>query len=138
MFRTIYISSATAPFSEQQLEELLLKSRRNNFASDITGMLIYKDGDFMQTLEGPEIAVQTLMAKIRSDPRHHKVSISMEGPILERSFGSWSMGFKKITQDTLINLPGYYDSDELSLMSSQFLQNPTRSLELLLSFNQET
>jgi hypothetical protein len=48
------------------------------------------------------------------------------------------MGFKKITQETSINVPGYYDSDDFSLMSNQFLQNPPRSLELLLSFRSVT
>ncbi len=137
MFRLIYSSSETAPFSEQQLEELLHTSRQNNLAADITGLLLYKDGNFMQTLEGPEIAVQTLREKIKRDPRHRKFTILMEGPILERSFGSWSMGFKKITQETLLNVPGYHASDDFSLMSNQFLQNPTRSLNLLLSFNKE-
>jgi hypothetical protein len=61
----------------------------------------------------------------------------MEGPIVERSFESWSMGFKKITKKTLINVPGYFDSDNLSLMSNQFLQNPPRSLGLLNHFKHE-
>ncbi len=91
----------------------------------------------MQTLEGPTTAVLTLVEQIRSDPRHHKFSILMEGRILKRSFGSWSMGFKKITQETSINVPGYHNSDDFSLMSSQFLQNPPLSLELLLYFTQD-
>ena len=91
----------------------------------------------MQTLEGPELPVQTLLEKIKSDPRHRNLTTLMEGPILERSFGSWSMGFKKITQETSINVPGYHNSDDFSLMSSQFLQNPPLSLELLLYFTQD-
>jgi lipopolysaccharide biosynthesis regulator YciM len=134
MLRIIYSSSATAPFSEQQLDELLQTSRRNNLAADITGMLLYKEGNFMQTLEGPELAVQTLVEKIRSDPRHSNFTALMETPILERSFGNWSMGFKRITQETSINVPGYHDSDDFSLISSRFVQHPLRSLELLLSF----
>jgi len=134
MFRIVYVSAATVPFSDQQLEELLQKSRRNNVAADITGMLLYKDGTFMQSLEGPELAVKTLLAKIRSDPRHRKFTVLMEGPIVERSFETWSMGFKKITEGTSINVPGYIDSDNLSLMSNQFLQNPSRSLVLLSYF----
>jgi hypothetical protein len=137
MFRIIYSSAATAPFSEQQLEDLLQKSRRDNLAADITGMLLYKDGNFMQTLEGPVIAVRTLLEKIKSDPRHGDVTTLMEGPILERSFGSWSMGFKKITQETLSGLPGYHDTGDFSLMSSQFLQNPRRSFDLLHHFTQK-
>lgn len=133
MLRVIYVSSAIAPFSENQLDELLATSRRNNLATDITGLLLYKDGNFMQTLEGPDQAVQELMAKIRSDPRHHHFTTLMEGPILERSFGNWTMGFRKITRETPIEVPGYSQSDELSLMSSPFLQNPLRSLALLLA-----
>ncbi len=137
MIRIIYSSAATAPFSERELEELLQKSRLNNLAADITGMLLYKDGNFMQTLEGPAIAVQTLLGKIKSDSRHSDVTTLMEGPILERSFGNWSMGFKKITQDTPISIPGYHDSGDFSLMSSQFLQNPRRSFDLLHHFTQK-
>ncbi len=137
MFRIIYSSAATAPFSTRELEELLQRSRLNNLASDITGMLLYKDGNFMQTLEGPAIAVQALLGKIKSDPRHADVTTLMEGPILERSFGSWSMGFKKITQDTPISIPGYHDSGDFSLMSSQFVRNPRRSFDLLHHFTQK-
>jgi len=92
----------------------------------------------MQTLEGPEIAVKILLKKIKSDPRHRRFTLLMETSILERSFENWSMGFKRITQETSINVPGYHDSDDFSLMSSQFVQNPLRSLELLLSFKQES
>ncbi len=75
MFRIIYSSSATAPLSEQQLDELLQTSRRNNLAADITGMLLSKDGNFMQILEGPKIAVETLVEKIRNDSRHCKFTL---------------------------------------------------------------
>jgi hypothetical protein len=97
-------------------------------------MLLYRDGKFMQTLEGPRIPVLTLLEKIRSDPRHRNFTLLMEAPILKRSFGSWSMGFKKITPETVINFPGYHDSDDFSLMGSQFLRDPPKSLNLLLSF----
>ncbi len=100
-------------------------------------MLLYKDGKFMQILEGPKLAVRTLMEKIKSDPRHRNFHLLMEGPILERSFESWSMGFKKVTDETLVNLPGYVDSDNLSLMSNRFLQDPPRSLDLLLSLRRQ-
>ena len=134
VLRIIYVSSETSAFSEQQLEELLQKSRRHNLAADITGMLLYRDGKFMQTIEGPRIAVLTLLEKIRNDPRHCKFTLLMEAPLLQRSFGSWSMGFKKITKETVINFPGYHDSDDFSLMGNQFLKDPPNSLSFLLSF----
>ncbi len=96
-------------------------------------MLVYRDGKFMQTFEGPTLAVQKLREKIRSDPRHYRFTILMEGPILERSFGSWSMGYKKITQESLISVLGHCESDDFSLMSSRFFQSPSKALDLLLS-----
>jgi len=50
----VYVSSATELFSDTQLENLLLRSRQNNSTLGITGMLLYKDGNFMQCLEGPK------------------------------------------------------------------------------------
>ena len=99
-------------------------------------MLLYKDGNFMQILEGPEKAVQKLREKIKRDPRHGNFTIITEGRILARSFGDWSMGFRKITKRTTIDVPGYHNTDDLSLMSSKFLQSPPTSLDLLLWFSQ--
>ena len=96
--------------------------------------VIIQGGEVHADLRGPQETRSTLLEKIRSDPRHRNFTLLMEAPILKRSFGSWSMGFKKITQETVINFPGYHDSDDFSLMGSQFLRDPPKSLNLLLSF----
>ena len=46
-------------------------------------MLLYKDGEFMQALEGDEAQVHSLSAQIAKDPRHKELSlihISPPGP----------------------------------------------------------
>jgi hypothetical protein len=52
MFSIVYVSSALKPFSKTDLLTLLEKSRENNTSLGISGMLLYKDGNFMQVLEG--------------------------------------------------------------------------------------
>ena len=52
MFYTVYVSSAVDLFSDEELLKLLDVSRKNNQALDVTGMLLYKGGNFMQFLEG--------------------------------------------------------------------------------------
>ena len=42
----IYASSATRPFSFDQLVELLAVARRNNAALGVTGMLLHDRGSF--------------------------------------------------------------------------------------------
>ncbi len=58
MFFLVYVSSAVRPFSRVDLDDLLATSRANNARVGITGMLLYKDGNFMQVLEGDEEAVR--------------------------------------------------------------------------------
>ena len=134
MYRLVYISSAVEPFSEQELEDLLIKNRQNNSAVGITGMLLYKDGNFMQCLEGPKKAVCTLQAKIQSDRRHRGMIVLLREEHVQREFKDWTMGFKKLDSNTALDVPGYSDFLDLPLTSEQFLLNPSKSLQLLLCF----
>jgi hypothetical protein len=47
-------------------------------------------------LEGPEEAVDELMAKIARDPRHTDVRVLLTENLEERRFSEWTMGFEPI------------------------------------------
>lgn len=89
----VYVSSIAHPCTVTDLQEILKCSRENNARDDITGLLLYRDGQFIQTLEGPEDAVDRLYQQIRLDPRHHQVMTVLHGPLDSRMFTDWSMGF---------------------------------------------
>jgi hypothetical protein len=134
MYMAVYVSSAVELFSEQQLEALLETSRENNRKLDITGMLLYKGGNFMQLLEGPKDAVTGLLAKIHSDSRHRGMIMLLQEDHAEHEFKDWAMGFKRLDSAAALESPGYSDFLDLPLTSEQFLLNPSKSLKLLLSF----
>ncbi len=134
MYLLIYISSAVQLFSDQELEHLLEKSRKNNSALGVTGMLLYKGGNFMQLLEGHKETVLALAAKIECDPRHKGVIVLIKEEHPERQFDQWSMGFQKLDAAPSPEVPGYSDFLDLPLTSDQFLSSPSRSLKLLLQF----
>ena len=134
MYILVYVSSAVELFSDEELTELLDKSRKNNAASDITGMLLYKDGNFMQFLEGPKDAVLALMTKIKADQRHRGLIVLLHEEHDEREFDHWAMGFKKLGANAKFEVPGYSDFLNLPLTSEEFLLNPSKSLQLLLNF----
>src|SRR3954470_3384019 len=92
----VYVSSATAPFTQADLLALLQISRRNNEPAGITGMLLYRDGNFMQALEGEEAAVNSAYIRISKDPRHEGLITMIKEPISERNFADWSMGFRNL------------------------------------------
>ena len=134
MFFLIYVSSAVTLFSEKDLFDLLEKSRHNNHKVGVTGMLLYKEGNFMQFLEGPKEEVFKLLEKIKKDPRHRGIITLLQQEHNEREFSEWAMGFKKLGSDQLLEVPGYSDFLDLPLSSDQFLTEPSKCLRLLLNF----
>jgi hypothetical protein len=134
MIFLVYVSSAVHLFSDEELVRLLEISRRNNTRDDIGGMLLYKDGNFMQCLEGPEDKVNALLRRVQKDPRHRGVLTLVKEQHVEREFPDWSMGFKNLQNVNLEALPGYTDFLDLPLTSEQYIENPSKALQLLFNF----
>lgn len=103
----IYASSATRQLNNQDLLAILEKSHTNNTRHDITGMLLYRGGNFIQVLEGPEQAVDERFKVILQDPRHHQVTVLLKRPVAKREFEQWEMGFTNIDTIDTSSIPGY-------------------------------
>jgi len=113
MIQLVYVSSSVQPFTSSELLQLLDKARRNNEKLAIAGILLYKDGDFMQALEGEEEPVHSLSARIAKDPRHKDIRILLNGACTEREFPDWSMGFRNLND--LNPLGSFFCCSKLSL-----------------------
>lgn len=92
----VYSSSATQPFSDAELADLLTASRRKNHSSHLTGLLLYRGGRFLQVLEGPEAVVRDRMAVISVDPRHDNLRVLIDEPREQRQFPVWTMRYGTI------------------------------------------
>jgi hypothetical protein len=134
MFALVYVSSAVHSFSPPELVDLLKTSHDNNAALSVTGMLLYKDGNFMQVLEGDEKIVRPLYARIERDPRHRGLLVLIEGPIHARQFGEWSMGFRDLKAADATSIPGYSEFLNTPLTGAEFSADPTRCQRLLTTF----
>ena len=97
-------------------------------------MLLYKDGSFMQALEGDEATVLGLFERISRDSRHKMISIIHQGSVDERQFPDWSMGFRDLNSPEVQSVPGYSEFLNKSLTGSEFTSNPTICQKLLLMF----
>ena len=75
------------------IDEILAVSRENNLRAGVTGALMFNAGCFAQVLEGPRDAVEAVFERIQQDERHGDVSLLSVGPVTDRAFGGWSMGF---------------------------------------------
>jgi len=96
MYFILYLSAGANWFTESELNDLLATCNKNNSRNDITGMLLYADGNFVQLLEGEESAVLETYKKISMDQTHKGVTEIASGPLEKRNFPQWAMGFKSI------------------------------------------
>lgn len=106
MLSLIYSSVATRTLEPSDLTALLTQSRASNERTGITGMLLFRNGYFLQVLEGPDAKVRAKMHTIRDDDRHTKVTVLLEDMIEERQFPEWTMGFPSMDSGAE-DAPGY-------------------------------
>lgn len=107
----VYQSKVTVPFSVEQLENLLRPWRIYNHSQHISGLLLYGDDDIIQVIEGPAESVHALYQTIAADSRHYDVITLADGPIPERAFAEWSMGFGALDTTRRKKLAGYIGSE---------------------------
>jgi len=132
LIQLIYCSVASRMFSHEELSGLLRLARQNNAKEDITGMLLYAEGSFFQILEGEEEKTRLLFEKIEKDRRHHSITIIIQEPIAERSFGDWTMGYADITTEDLDTIIG---SNDFLVKGQSFAQfGKGRAKKLLAAF----
>lgn len=86
-----YQSRAALPPSDGALEELVAQARTRNHAAGVTGMLLYEDGRFLQTLEGPPEGLAQIWASIRQDERHDEIEVLSEHLVPGRLFSEWDL-----------------------------------------------
>ena len=108
IFRLMYISSGRRKFDAGELQEILAVSRKNNAEIDVTGMLLYLDGNFLQVLEGKRDDVEALYARILLD-RRHRGAITLSGVEVEdRLFPDWAMGLKTVAPGEEAQIEGLF------------------------------
>ena len=88
-----YTSNAVVEISFLGNLRLLAHSFLNNQKYNITGLLIYKNGQFAQVIEGDSNSIDRIWNKIQLDTRHKDIQLLSKEPIAYRSFTKWSMLF---------------------------------------------
>ena len=130
----VYVSAAGAELTHEQLVDLLKRSRANNAREGITGMLLYKGGNFMQLIEGPRDRVTALFERIRHDPRHRLVYRLLLEPVATRQFPDWSMAFHDIDRLAPADRAAASAFLREEFSAAGFGAEPHKAVQLLLDF----
>jgi hypothetical protein len=87
------MSRAVPGMAREEIDRILATARERNAAEGFSGVLVYGGGHFVQVLEGREVPLLKLYTRIAEDPRHRDCVLLNIGPISQRIFDTWSMGY---------------------------------------------
>jgi len=88
----------------QLIQDITAVAHANNPICGISGAMVLQNHRFLQVIEGPEIAVDTLFDSISRDSRHCEVTVLFEETISLRQFDEWSMAIFEIENETTFEL----------------------------------
>ncbi len=87
----VYYSKASRPFDDEALQALAGQASQDNVELNVTGLLLYVEGYFMQYIEGESKATHALMEKVRQDERHTVLKELTTETLAARLFPAWNM-----------------------------------------------
>lgn len=133
-YQLIYTSTASPDLTQADIMAIMQKARENNKLRGITGITLYKNGNFMQVIEGEREVVESLYQSISRDSRHMNVMAIMTRYVPEREFGEWSMGIRDLSNFDLRTLEAYNPVFEHPLNSQTFVNDASHALAFIRAF----
>lgn len=122
-----YTSRASLDLSSADLADIHQAARHLNALDGITGLLVFDGTRFLQIIEGSEEAIDSLVQRLRRDPRHSALEIRDERLVERRSFPDWSMELLRVSAGYLHARP------ELGSVLPDQVSTPVRELILRMS-----
>jgi hypothetical protein len=103
LYRLTYESHASLPEHPDArlaaLHDILKSARRRNIRCGVSGVLLYNQKAFFQTLEGNKAEVEQVFERIVHDTRHTDVKVLERKFVRSRIFHSWSMAYVEFPAD---------------------------------------
>ncbi|PHQ29279.1 BLUF domain-containing protein [Leeuwenhoekiella nanhaiensis] len=128
----IYLSDSSNSTTPNAIQDILDNVADWNKELDISGFLVYRDGNFLQLLEGNKNEVLALFSKIKNDKRHKNVTQILEDESENRIFSDYESGFlvpkNKLVLDKLNNY-----LLNLKLLENQKINSTISILENILA-----
>jgi len=95
-------------------------SKVSNKANNITGILSYSNGHYLQIIEGEDNKVGSVIKSIRKDNRHQNMIEVLDVEIEERFFSDWSMNLVPLLNhnEEFIAVTNFLN-DNIELLSQQ-------------------
>lgn len=88
-----YVSTASKNLDRQEIDRVLNQTKEKNNKKDITGILLYSEGNFFQVLEGEKAEVLKIFKYIEEDERHYNIIKIFGKEVPDRTFDGYEVDF---------------------------------------------
>lgn len=130
--RILYCSAAQGQWRSgvpKDLTAIIVQGRRFNKLHEISGFLVYKNGYYMQLIEGPTDEIRPLYRRIQQDSRHSDVvTLLSEDNVTERWFKDWALKMSWVSPIDR-RIAGFLDNNWFKLRRA-----PQQGLRILGTF----
>lgn len=89
-----YISHSKRKLTEDMRMQLMRECQVRNAHNDVSGLLLYQEGYFLQYIEGQPDMIRMVFQRIMQDTRHENVELISEEVLMQRRFPLWTMFFR--------------------------------------------
>lgn len=132
LYQLDYSSKATNEMMLSHLIGILRQARTKNKLSDVTGLLVFIDGMFLQVLEGEEGTVKDLMKKITEDTRHQDIKVIRGSNVEKLTFSNWEIAYTSPSAKKLAIWSGLDDTRTVEEILSSLKNDPEMVPELMV------
>lgn len=127
MHKVIYVSRAAENMNFVSLSEIAATAQRCNERDNLTGVLLWVEGMFLQLIEGPKENLDDTLVRIQNDPRHSGLLRLSYQPACEAICTDWTMGCYSAKASTLPF--GLAHAEGLSRVIQRIHATPDKQLE---------
>ncbi|MEL6239116.1 MAG: BLUF domain-containing protein [Pseudomonadota bacterium] len=99
-----YQSKASTPPTPTELDALIERARKRNHKHNVTGMLLYEDGRYLQTLEGPPEGLNRIWSSVQRDDCHQDIEVLSQHYVPSRLFSDWDLLLYRKREETPTSL----------------------------------
>lgn len=138
VFQIVYLSHATEELLKKPMEhidDIIDEAKASNEERNITGLLLYRNGLFMQLLEGTKEDVLYTLGKVATDKRHGNILTILKQFGEARLFDTWSMTLRKLNDQDVVDIENILSWKTIQEASEMQIQIPNKNImELLRHF----
>ena len=102
LYEVLYVSTLAPDQHVTAVADIARRARVMNAAAQITGMLVFDGMRFCQQLEGTQKQVLALEQKIRLDGRHIHMEVLHHGPLAQRRFRCFTIGYSMLDDSEVL------------------------------------